>query len=111
MNMPTNRVSWILIAIAALVVSVQPVFAEDAWDNLDHGVNVVRECAGDVAQLCDGVLPGEGRIKACMAGHLADLSRGCIKALAEPEPAVLSDGDHAVSKRIENSHLMRFIEM
>jgi hypothetical protein len=97
MNMPTNRVSWILIAIAALVVSVQPVFAEDAWDNLDHGVNVVRECAGD--------------IKACMAGHLADLSRGCIKALAEPEPAVLSDGDHAVSKRIENSHLMRFIEM
>ena len=28
-----------------------------------------------------------------------------------PEPAVLSDGDHAVTKRIENSHLMRFIEM
>jgi len=101
----------IWIAIAALGTVAQPAFAEDTWDKLDHGINVVRECAGDVKQLCDGVLPGEGRIKACMAKHLADLSQGCLKALAEPEPAVLSDGDHAVSKRIENSHLMRFIEM
>jgi len=101
----------IWIAVAALGTVAQPAFAEDTWDKLDHGINVVRECAGDVAQLCDGVLPGKGRVKACMAGHLAELSQGCIKALAEPAPAVLSDGAHAKSKRINNSHLMRFIEM
>lgn len=32
-------------------------------------------------------------------------------ALAEPKPQVLSDGANAKSTRIENSHLMRFIEM
>ena len=99
------------IAAAALGALALPAFAEGAWEKLDHGVDVVRECSGDVARNCDGVLPGEGRIKACMAKHLADLSQGCLKALAEPEPAVLSDGDHAVTKRIENSHLMRYIEM
>ena len=31
--------------------------------------------------------------------------------MAEPKPEVLSDGANATSKRIENSHLMRFIEM
>jgi hypothetical protein len=99
------------IAAAALGALAQPAFAEGTWEKLDHGVDVVRECSGDVARNCDGVLPGKGRIKACMAKHLADLSQGCLKALAEPEPAVLSDGAQAVTKRIENSHLMRFIEM
>ena len=35
----------------------------------------------------------------------------CLKVLAEPKPAVLSDGANAKSTRIENSHLMRFIEI
>lgn len=99
------------ISVAALGALGQPALAEGLWDKLDHGADVVRECTGDVAKNCEGVMPGDGRIKACMAEHLADLSGGCLKALAEPEPAVLSDGDHAVSKRIENSHLVRFIEM
>jgi hypothetical protein len=46
-----------------------------------------------------------------MTGHLAELSGACLKALAEPKPQVLSDGANAPSKRIENSHLMRFIEI
>ena len=46
-----------------------------------------------------------------MAAHLADLSGACLKALAEPKPEVLSDGVNAKSMRVENSHLMRFIEM
>jgi hypothetical protein len=46
-----------------------------------------------------------------VADHLAQLSGACLKALAEPEPAVLSDGANATSKHIENSHLIRFIEI
>lgn len=103
-----KRFAFLFSALCALA---QPVFAETTWDKLDHDINVVRECAGDVVQCCKGVGPGEGRIKACMAGHLAELSQGCLRALAVPEPQVLSDGANASSKRIQNSHLMRFIEM
>jgi hypothetical protein len=99
------------IALAAIGALTQSAYAETAWERLEHGVDVVRECAGDVRQYCEGTKPGEGRIKACMAAHLAQLSGTCLKALAEPKPEVLSDGVNAKSKRIENSHLVRFIEM
>ncbi len=97
--------------MAAFGALTQPVFAETTWDKLEQGIDVVKDCTGDVLQYCKGITPGAGRIKACMAGHLAELSGACLKALAEPEPQVLSDGANAKSKRIENSHLMRFIEM
>jgi len=99
------------IVLAAFGALAQPALAETTWEKLEHGADVVRECTGDIVRLCDGVTPGGGRIKACVAGHLADLSKGCITALADPKPAVLSDGDNARSKRIENSHLWRFIEI
>lgn len=100
-----------LVQVAALGVLAQPAFAASPWEKLDRGIDVVADCAGDVRQYCSDVVPGKGRIKACIAGHLANLSGACIKALAEPMPAVLSDGHGAKTQRIENSHLMRFIEM
>jgi len=103
-----RKFAFVLAAFGALT---QPAFAETTWEKLEHGIDVVNDCAGDVVQYCKGVVPGEGRIKACMAGHLAELSQGCLTALAEPEPAVLSDGANAKPKRVENAHLMRFIEM
>jgi len=103
-----RKFAFVLAAFGALT---QPAFAETTWEKLEHGIDVVRECTGDVRQYCHGIRFGHGRIKACMAGHLAELSGACLKALAEPEPEVLSDGANAKSKRIENSHLMRFIEM
>ena len=36
-----------------------------------------RPCAGDIKTLCAGIQPGEGRIKACIKSHLADLSPNC----------------------------------
>lgn len=101
----------ILLAVAVLGVFAHPAFAETAWEKLEHGADVVRECAGDVHQFCAETKPGNGRIKSCMAAHLAQLSGACLKALAEPKPEVLSDGANVKSKRIENSHLMRLIEM
>jgi hypothetical protein len=101
----------VLLAMATVGVIANPAYAETTWEKLDHGADVVVECASDVHQFCADTKPGDGRIKSCMAAHLADLSGACLKALAEPEPAVFSDGANAKSMRIENSHLMRFIEM
>ena len=36
-----------------------------------------KPCAGDIKTLCAGIQPGEGRIKACIKSHLADLSPTC----------------------------------
>jgi hypothetical protein len=99
------------VLFAALGTLVPPAFAESTWEKLEHGADVIRECAGDIRELCKGTTPGDGRIEACVAANFGNLSGGCIRALAEPKPAVLSDGVNATSKRIENSHGMRFIEM
>ena len=96
---------------AVLLTHSSDAFAESRWEKLEEGFNVVRECAGDVVQHCKGVLPGEGRIKACMKEHLAELSTTCLGALAGPEPKALSDGANAKPKRIENTHLLRYIEI
>ena len=36
-----------------------------------------KPCAGDIKKLCADVQPGEGRIKACIKSHFADLSDTC----------------------------------
>jgi hypothetical protein len=100
-----------LVVGIGLATTLGAARAETTWDKLEHGVDVVRECAGDIRSNCAGITPGGGRIKACMAAHLGNLSKGCITALATPKPEVLSDGDNAKPKHIENSHLMRFIEI
>lgn len=97
-------------AVMAIGALAQPALAETAWERIEKGIDVVKECAGDLRQFCGDTKPGDGRMKACVAGHLADLSSGCIKALAEPTPEVMSDGANATSKRI-NMKQMRYIEM
>lgn len=99
------------LTMATLGLVANLAFAESTWEKLDHGADVVADCASDVYQYCKDIEPGEGRIKSCMAAHLAELSSACLKALAEPKPAVLSDGADAKPMRVENSHRMRFIEM
>ncbi|MCU0955695.1 MAG: hypothetical protein MUC37_14120, partial [Hyphomicrobium sp.] len=81
-----------MFVAAALGALVQPAFAESIWERLDRGLEVVSECAGDVAKQCKGVTPGGGRIKDCMLGHLNDMSTQCLTALAGPKSAVFSDG-------------------
>lgn len=99
------------LALAAFGALAQPALAQSTWERLEQGVDVIKECSSDVRKFCKDVMPGDGRIKACIAGNLAKMSTPCMKALAEPKPAVLSDIVNAQSKRIENSHGMRFIEV
>jgi hypothetical protein len=40
-----------------------------------------RACRPDIAQFCNQVAPGQGRIKACMKEHLPELSEPCKEAL------------------------------
>jgi hypothetical protein len=40
-------------------------------------------CATDIKEKCAGVQPGEGRIKACVKEHFAELSEPCQARLAK----------------------------
>ena len=99
-----------LLVAATICALIQPAFAESAWERLDRGVDVVKECAGEVVQYCKGITPGDGRIKGCMLGHLKDMSTTCLQALAGPKSEVFSDGANAVTKRIDMKD-MRYIEI
>lgn len=100
------------LALAALIggALTQPVHADTVWERLDRGVDIVRECTGDIVQHCKGVAPGAGRIKACMLNHLKDMSSACLTALAGPRPEVLSDGQNAVYTRVD-MYRLRYIEI
>jgi hypothetical protein len=108
---PIARTRSFAFALAAFAALTQPALAQSTWEKLEQGVDVIKECASDVRKFCKDVKPGDGRIKACIGANLAKMSTPCMKALAEPKPAVLSDLVNAKSKRIENSHGMRFIEI
>jgi hypothetical protein len=41
-----------------------------------------RSCPVDLKSLCTGILPGGGRIPACMMSHLSDLSVSCSTELS-----------------------------
>src|SRR5258707_11580363 len=56
-----------LLMLTALLLSASAAAAEPAGN----------PCAGDIKTLCAGIQPGEGRIKACVKSHLADLSPAC----------------------------------
>jgi hypothetical protein len=46
------------------------------------GAEIMREeCGPDVQRVCRGVLPGRGRIIACLADNRESLSQGCRQAL------------------------------
>ena len=41
-----------------------------------------KPCADDVKKLCAGIQPGEGRIKACIKSHMAEVSDPCKDAMS-----------------------------
>jgi hypothetical protein len=64
---------YVLTIAAALVLSTSGAMAQQRA--------VVKACAADIKTQCTGVQPGEGRIKACVQEHLADLSEPCQTVL------------------------------
>jgi len=43
--------------------------------------DIATYCKADIARLCKGVPPGEGRIMACLKTHSKQMSVGCAQAL------------------------------
>jgi hypothetical protein len=56
-----------LVILTALLLSGSAAVAQQAG----------KPCAGDIKTLCAGIQPGEGRLKACIKSHLAELSETC----------------------------------
>ncbi|MFO1061764.1 MAG: OmpA family protein [Dongiaceae bacterium] len=66
----------LLLAPALLLPSLA-----SAQEPVPTSRQIARACAGDVAQFCPGIQPGEGRIKACMKAHVSQLSAPCFDTL------------------------------
>ena len=64
--------------IPALLLLIGPAIAQD---RVLRDSQVARACADDVWKFCSDVVPGEGRVKACMKQNMGRLSAGCIDAL------------------------------
>jgi len=95
-----------------LVVLAHPAMAQEG---LMEGLKIVRACVGDVERLCLGVVPGEGRIKACIKEKLTQLSPPCFDALLtaiaaekEPPPGYATT---ATVRRFNNLRGMRYCEV
>jgi hypothetical protein len=66
------------LLFSAALVAAGPAFAQN---RLLADFRLVEACAGDVARLCLDVMPGEGRIEACMKDKMDKLSPGCVEAI------------------------------
>jgi hypothetical protein len=75
--------------IRLLVVSLIALWAQHATaqERIIGAFRVIKACAGDVEKLCSDILPGEGRIKACLKSKKDQLSAGCIDTLLEEAAA------------------------
>jgi hypothetical protein len=66
------------LALPLALALCAPAFAQDA---VVRDFRVIRACAGDVERLCSGIVPGEGRIKACMKAKQSQLSAECVDTM------------------------------
>jgi len=46
-----------------------------------QGMALRQACGVEIQQHCPGVVPGEGRLRACVKEHFADFSETCKQAL------------------------------
>ncbi len=79
--MRTARILIVAVFLAAMAS------AATAQDAVIRDFRIVRACAADVVALCGNVLPGEGRIKACMKENQSKLSATCIDTMLEAAAA------------------------
>ena len=51
----------------------------------NEAMSLMQICRGDYDRLCAGVLPGGGRILACLQSHAGQLSANCGQAMPRAE--------------------------
>jgi hypothetical protein len=70
-----------IVVVLFLIVSFAPAASSDTFIRVQLG-EVVDACRSDAARLCRGVVPGGGRIAACLVAQMPALSHECHNALA-----------------------------
>jgi len=71
-----------------LLAAILPMFAvgispAPAQERLLDFIEVAKSCAGDIEKLCKDILPGGGRIKACMKSKVGQLSPACFESILD----------------------------
>ena len=98
-----------LVLAALLGLIVHPAMAQIG---IVDGLEIARACAGDVLRLCAGVIPGDGRIKACVRQNMGNLSPSCHDAIQQDISApVPQDGAQAQLHRFTNLNNYRYCEI
>jgi len=98
-----------LVLAALLGLLAQPAMAQIG---IVDGLEIARACAGDVLRLCAGVIPGDGRVKACVRQNMGNLSPSCHDAIQQDISApVPQDGAQAQSHRFTNLNNYRYCEI
>lgn len=64
---------------------------EKARKDWEKAMQVSADCAEDVKTFCKGIIPGGGRIIACLKSHEAELSSAC-KTHSEESRAKINEG-------------------
>jgi len=59
-----------LIMFTALLLSCSTAFSQQG--------PIAKACVADLKAQCAGIQPGDGRIKACIKAHFADVSKNCL---------------------------------
>jgi hypothetical protein len=67
--------------ILGLSLGLATMAVAQAQDAVVRDFRVLRACAGDVEKFCSSVLPGAGRIKACMKENISKLSATCVDTM------------------------------
>lgn len=75
------KTSTLTAAIGAAILILLSGFASSSWAM--GGGSPVRACAIDLRAMCGHVRPGGGRVHACFASHIPELSTACTDKLSK----------------------------
>ena len=70
---------------------LSPECKEKAKKDWERAMGISADCAADTKKFCKGIIPGAGRIIACLMSHEAELAPAC-KAHSEKARAKINEG-------------------
>lgn len=84
MGIIKDRITIVIAICFIIAVAVSYIICVTLLDEAHaQGAGVRQACRTDYQQFCSGVLPGGGRIAACLKDHTNELSPECRQALAK----------------------------
>jgi hypothetical protein len=74
------RTPTLTVAIGAVIMILLSAVSTESWSM--GGGSPQRTCAVDLRAMCGHVKPGGGRVHACFASHISELSTACTDKLS-----------------------------